>query len=79
MFLIVLPLDILISEKRRRLCSELIYHKYQLFQMGCALAANLMMMCHGLTFPSSGFMIPQLEDPKTGFGISKDDGSWVGE
>ena len=47
--------------------------------MGCALAANLMMMCHGLTFPSSGFMIPQLEDPKTGFGISKDDGSWVGE
>ena len=34
-------------------------------------------MCIGLTFAASGYLIPQLEDQKDGFGISKDEGSWI--
>ena len=37
-----------------------------------------MMACYGLVVPSSGFLIPQLEDPDTGFGIDKEEGSWFG-
>ena len=44
-----------------------------------ALGANLMMTCYGLVFSASGFMIPQLEDPVGGFGIDKNDGSWLGD
>ena len=47
--------------------------------MSCALGANLMVACHGLTVPVSGFLIPQLEDPKIGFGINKEEGSWLGK
>ena len=34
--------------------------------------------CYGMVYCASGFMLPQLEDPKVGFGISKEDGSWFG-
>ena len=34
--------------------------------------------CYGMVYCASGFMLPQLEDPKEGFGISKEDGSWFG-
>ena len=37
-----------------------------------------MMTCYGLVVPASAFMIPQLEDPDSGFGISLDEGSWLG-
>ena len=37
-----------------------------------------MMACYGLVVPSSGFLIPQIEDPDTGFGINKEEGSWFG-
>ena len=46
--------------------------------MACAFGANLMMTCYGLVVPASAFMIPQLEDPDSGFGISLDEGSWLG-
>ena len=42
-----------------------------------AFGANLMMTCYGIVFSASGFMIPQLEDPFTGFGITKEQGSWL--
>ena len=45
--------------------------------MACALGANMMMLCYGLSYPSSGFLIPQLEDPQIGFGISVEEGSWL--
>ena len=48
-------------------------------QIACAFAANLMMTCYGLVVPASAFMIPQLEDPVTGFGITIDEGSWLGK
>ena len=35
-------------------------------------------MCYGLVRPASGFLIPQLEDPEIGFGIDKEQGSWLG-
>ena len=38
-----------------------------------------MMTCYGLVVPASAFMIPQLEDPVTGFGITIDEGSWLGK
>ena len=38
----------------------------------------MMMMCYGLVRPASGFLIPQLEDPEIGFGIDKEQGSWLG-
>ena len=47
--------------------------------MSCALGANLMMACYGLTVPASGFLIPQLEDSVIGFGINKEEGSWLGK
>ena len=37
------------------------------------------MTCYGLVVPASAFMIPQLEDPVTGFGITIDEGSWLGK
>ena len=43
-----------------------------------AFGANLMMTCYGFVFSASGFLIPQLEDQKIGFGISKEAGSWLG-
>ena len=46
--------------------------------MACAFGANLMMTCYGLVVPASAFMIPQLEHPDSGFGISLDEGSWLG-
>ena len=52
---------------------------YNSFQIICAIGANLMYVCLGMIFSASGFLIPKLEDPKDGFGISIDDGSWVGE
>jgi hypothetical protein len=45
----------------------------------CALGANLMMTCYGLIAPSSGFLIPQLEDHDIGFGINTEEGSWLGK
>ena len=45
--------------------------------MACALGANMMMLCYGLVVPSSGFLIPQLEDSQIGFGISMEEGSWL--
>ena len=47
--------------------------------MVCAFAANLMYVCQGMIFATSGFLIPKLEDPTDGFGISIDQGSWVGK
>ena len=44
-----------------------------------AFAANMIMMCYGLVFSASGFMLPQLEDPILGFGISEEQGSWFGK
>ena len=38
----------------------------------------MMMTCYGLICPASGFLIPQLEDPIIGFGINKEEGSWLG-
>jgi hypothetical protein len=38
-----------------------------------------MMACYGLIIPSSGFLIPQLEDPDIGFGINTEEGSWLGK
>ena len=38
-----------------------------------------MYVCHGMIFAASGFLIPKLEDPIEGFGISVDEGSWVGK
>jgi len=57
--------------------NDRVVRKY--FQIACAFAANLMMTCYGLVVPASAFMIPQLEDPITGFGISIDEGSWLGK
>ena len=37
-----------------------------------------MYVCTGLIFATSGYLIPQLKDSYTGFGISDEDGSWVG-
>ena len=48
-------------------------------QMICAFGANLMYVCHGMIFAASGFLIPKLEDPIEGFGISVNEGSWVGK
>ena len=48
-------------------------------QMICAFGANLMYVCHGMIFAASGFLIPKLEDSIEGFGISVDEGSWVGK
>ena len=36
------------------------------------------MTCMGMAFGTSGFLIPKLEDPETGFGISLEEGSWLG-
>ena len=47
--------------------------------MICAFAANLMYVGQGIIFATSGFLIPKLEDPTDGFGISIDEGSWVGK
>ena len=47
-------------------------------QISCAFVANMMMTCYGLICPASGFLIPQLEDPIIGFGINKEEGSWLG-
>ena len=57
--------------------SILISEKF-MFQISCTFVANLMMTCYGLICPASGFLIPQLEDPVTGFGINKEEGSWLG-
>ena len=45
-------------------------------QIFCVFGANLMMVALGLSFSQSGYALPQLEDPKIGFSISKEDGSW---
>ena len=37
-----------------------------------------MMPCWGFVYAAPGFMIPQLEDPVNGFGITKEEGSWFG-
>ena len=37
-----------------------------------------MMTCYGLVVPASAFMIPQMEDSESDFGISLDEGSWLG-
>ena len=36
-----------------------------------------MLTCHGISMATSGFLIPQLEDPLLGFGITTDEGSWI--
>ena len=36
-----------------------------------------MLVCVGISSSASGFLIPQLEDPTVGFGITTDDGSWI--
>ena len=38
-----------------------------------------MYVCYGMIFATSGFLIPKLEDPTDGLGISIDEGSWVGK
>ena len=43
----------------------------------CGFGANLMMLSYGLAAASSGFLIPQLENPDIGFGISVEEGSWL--
>ena len=48
-------------------------------QIGCALVANIMMGCYGLVLPASSFLIPQLEDKDSGFGINQDQVSWLGK
>ena len=57
--------------------NDRIVRKY--FQIYCAAVANLMLLCFGIIFPQSGFIIPQLEDPINGFGIDKEEGSWFGK
>ena len=47
--------------------------------MACAFGANLMMACYGLVTPASAFLIPQLEDPINGFGLTLEEGSWLGK
>ena len=47
--------------------------------MICAFGANLMYICVGMIYATSGFLITRLQDPKEGFGISEDEGSWVGK
>ena len=47
------------------------------FEVLCAFGANLMLCCAGFTSSASGFLIPQLEDPILGFGITTDEGSWM--
>ena len=47
------------------------------FEVLCAFGANLMLCCAGFTGSASGFLIPQLEDPNIGFGITTDEGSWM--
>ena len=37
------------------------------------------MFCYGLIIPASGFLLPQLERTDVGFGISKEEGSWLGK
>ena len=37
------------------------------------------MVCMGLTFGTTGFLIPRLEDIETGFGITLEQGSWLGK
>ena len=37
------------------------------------------MGCTGLINPTSSFMIPQLEDKESGFGLTKEEGSWLGK
>lgn len=59
----------------RRFCSKL----RSFPKMACAFGANLMMTCYGLICPASGFLLPQLEDPIIGFGINKEEGSWLGK
>ena len=49
--------------------------KYQTF---CIVAANSMILCYGLIFLQSGFIIPQMEDSENDFGIDKEQGSWFG-
>ena len=48
-------------------------------QIFFAVGANLLMSAMGLTFGTSGFLIPKLENPLTGFGISLEQGSWLGK
>ena len=36
-----------------------------------------MLTCYGFCTSTSGFLIPQLEDSKVGFGITTEDGSWI--
>ena len=45
--------------------------------MICAFGANLMTTSYGMAVASSGFLIPQLENPDIGFGISVEEGSWL--
>lgn len=51
------------------------------YQLACALAVNLMMVAFGFVYPASSFLIPQLEESVShgGFGISVDQGSWLGK
>ena len=43
------------------------------------MGANLLMVGMGMAFASSGFLIPRLENPDSGFGISLEQGSWLGK
>ena len=62
------------SQQDRNRFLNCIFHT----QIGCALVANLMMGCYGLICPASSFLIPQLEDKDSGFGINQDQVSWLG-
>jgi hypothetical protein len=43
------------------------------------MGANLLMVGMGMAFASSGFLIPRLENPDSGFGMSLEQGSWLGK
>ena len=55
------------------------FNKHLEFQIICAIGANLMYICVGMMYATSGFLITRLQDPNKGFGISEDEGSWVGK
>ena len=38
-----------------------------------------MYICVGMIYATPGFLITRLQDTEEGFGISEDDGSWVGK
>ena len=73
-YILIIIVKIMSQQDRNRFLN-CVFHT----QIGCALVANLMMGCYGLICPASSFLIPQLEDKDSGFGINQDQVSWLGK